>query len=119
MMPSILQARRLRKAFGGGMRQSGILAAAALYALDHHVELLKDDHRRAKHLAVGLSQIPGFECHTESIQTNIVYAYIRPHLVLGGEFKPESAITARLCQLISQEMKKHGILMSSGMSIHL
>ncbi len=48
-------ARRHRKMLGGGMRQSGILAAAGLYALDHHIDRLADDHRRAKRLAEGLA----------------------------------------------------------------
>lgn len=49
-------ARRNRKMLGGGLRQSGILAAAGLYALEHNVDRLADDHRRAKHLAEGLSK---------------------------------------------------------------
>ena len=47
----IVRARRIRKVFGGGMRQAGFLAAAGIYALDHHVERLKHDHRRASRLA--------------------------------------------------------------------
>jgi threonine aldolase len=50
-------ARRRRKMLGGGMRQSGVLAAAALYALEHHVERLADDHRRAATLATGLARL--------------------------------------------------------------
>jgi threonine aldolase len=49
-------ARRNRKMLGGGLRQAGILAAAGLYALDHHVSRLADDHRRAKRLADALAQ---------------------------------------------------------------
>ncbi|MEQ1505066.1 MAG: GntG family PLP-dependent aldolase [Myxococcota bacterium] len=65
----IREARRLRKRLGGGMRQSGMLAAAALHALDHHVERLADDHRRAKALAAGLSAA-GFD--VAAPDTNIV-----------------------------------------------
>nr|MBA2237642.1 low-specificity L-threonine aldolase [Lysobacter sp.] len=51
-------ARRWRKVVGGGMRQSGILAAAALHALDHHVDALADDHARASRLAEALRELP-------------------------------------------------------------
>lgn len=67
----IQQARRIRKRFGGGMRQAGYLAAAALYALDHHVERLSDDHRRASQIESFLKQLPWVtEC--KPVATNIV-----------------------------------------------
>jgi threonine aldolase len=56
---TILAARRHRKRLGGGMRQAGILTAACLYALDHHVERLAEDHARARRLAEGISGAPG------------------------------------------------------------
>ncbi|MBV6405317.1 MAG: aminotransferase class I/II-fold pyridoxal phosphate-dependent enzyme [Flavobacteriales bacterium] len=65
------QARRVRKRLGGGMRQAGILAAAGLYALDHHVERLADDHRRAKTLEAALRQCP-FVASVMPVATNIV-----------------------------------------------
>lgn len=65
----IAEARRVRKRLGGGMRQSGILAGAALYALDHHVERLADDHRRAAETARGLREL-GFA--VADPDTNIV-----------------------------------------------
>lgn len=70
---TIALARRMRKLLGGGMRQSGLLAAAGLYALDHHVERLADDHRRAANLAealvaLGLEVVPP--------QTNMVYVRV-------------------------------------------
>ncbi len=66
----IAQARRVRKALGGGMRQAGILAAAGLYALDHHVDRLALDHAHACLLAEGLASIPGLSlCPPD---TNIV-----------------------------------------------
>ena len=68
----IAKAHRYRKMLGGGMRQAGILAAAGLYALKNHVEDLKDDHRRAKKLAVALSQCPGISIDPQSVETNIV-----------------------------------------------
>lgn len=67
------EARRYKQALGGAMRQSGILAAAGLYALDHHVERLADDHRRARRLAEGLAELPGIEVDPESVETNMVF----------------------------------------------
>ena len=57
---------------GGAMRQSGVLAAAGLYALDHNVERLADDHNRARRLAEGLAEIPGIEIEPAKVETNIV-----------------------------------------------
>ncbi len=68
----IHQLRRLRKVFGGGMRQVGILAAAGMYALNHHVDRLSDDHANARRLAQLLKAIPGVALDTDSVQTNIV-----------------------------------------------
>src|SRR5215204_7697382 len=53
---TIREARRARKAFGGGMRQAGVIAAASLYAFEHHVERLVEDHERARKLAEGLAK---------------------------------------------------------------
>jgi threonine aldolase len=69
----IAKARRLRKAVGGGLRQVGILAAAGIYALEHNVERLADDHANARRLAEGLGKIPGL---TVEQNTNIVW--VRP-----------------------------------------
>ncbi len=66
----IARGRRVRKMLGGGMRQAGLLAAAALHALDHHVERLADDHKRARTLAMGL-MVEGYTVRTP--QTNLVY----------------------------------------------
>ncbi|KAF4529347.1 hypothetical protein B566_EDAN017842 [Ephemera danica] len=70
----IKRAHRVRKQLGGGMRQVGGLAAAALYALDHHVQRLADDHALAARLAEGFSGLPGFEVVRP--QTNILFATI-------------------------------------------
>ena len=67
----IAKALRWRKVLGGGLRQSGMLAAAALHALDHHVDRLADDHALAKRLAQGLLGIEGLS--VRSVQTNIVF----------------------------------------------
>src|ERR1700761_2418967 len=65
-------AHRWRKVLGGGMRQSGVLAAACLYALDHNVERLAEDHANAAHLAEGLAQIDAVKL--QSVATNMVFA---------------------------------------------
>ena len=65
-------AHRWRKMLGGGMRQAGVLAAAARHALDHHVARLADDHALAQRLAAGLAGLPGLT--VEAPQTNIVFA---------------------------------------------
>jgi threonine aldolase len=67
--PLVQEARRWRKRLGGGMRQAGVLAGAALYALDHHIERLAEDHARAREVAMGL-MVEGFE--VEMPETNIV-----------------------------------------------
>jgi threonine aldolase len=64
--------RRLRKMFGGGMRQAGIIAAAGLYALEHNIQRLAEDHRHAKQLAGGLVGLPGVWITPEHVETNIV-----------------------------------------------
>ena len=67
----IARAHRVRKMAGGGMRQSGLLAAAASYALEHHLERLADDHALAQRLSLGLQGIDGLQ--VRSAQTNIVF----------------------------------------------
>ncbi|MEM9536555.1 MAG: GntG family PLP-dependent aldolase [Cyanobacteria bacterium P01_E01_bin.45] len=66
------KARRFRKLFGGGMRQSGLLAAGALYALQHHRERLQDDREHAQLLARELAAIDSIEVDVSAVQTNIV-----------------------------------------------
>lgn len=68
----ISAARRVRKRFGGGMRQAGILAAAGLYALDHHRPHLSEDHAKAQRLARGLAEISVFSLDPAAVETNIV-----------------------------------------------
>lgn len=85
----LARARRIRKMLGGGMRQAGILAAAGLHALDHHVERLAEDHAHAERLASGLAKA-GYE--VEPVQTNMVFAKVpadrcaalREHLATAG-----------------------------------
>ena len=69
----ITEARRNRKVLGGGMRQSGIIAAAGITALEQMVDRLAEDHENAKRLAEGIARIPGLSIELNRIQTNIVY----------------------------------------------
>ncbi|MCA9034396.1 MAG: aminotransferase class I/II-fold pyridoxal phosphate-dependent enzyme [Planctomycetaceae bacterium] len=74
----IFESRRVRKLFGGAMRQAGFAAAAALYALDHNIHRLTDDHENAKTLGHLLQQIPGMTVETETLETNLVYFSVDP-----------------------------------------
>ena len=67
------RARRFRKMLGGGMRQAGIIAAGALYGLEHHRERLADDHANARRLAEALAAMDGIEIDPTEVETNIVY----------------------------------------------
>lgn len=67
----IKEARRARKVFGGGMRQAGFIAAAGLYALDHHVERLKEDHKRASYLGEAVKALP-YVKEVLPVETNII-----------------------------------------------
>lgn len=69
----IAMAHRWRKMLGGGMRQSGLLAAAGLYALEHHVDRLQDDHRRARRIAETMHAHPRMRLDLEAVETNMVY----------------------------------------------
>ncbi len=66
------EANRHRKLFGGGMRQSGVIAAGALHALEHHLPLLAEDHRRARELAEAIAAVPFLELEPAEVETNIV-----------------------------------------------
>jgi len=68
----IEEAWRLKQMMGGALRQAGVVAAAALYALDNNVDRLADDHANAKHLAEGLAELPGVSIDPAKVETNIV-----------------------------------------------
>jgi threonine aldolase len=68
----IAEAWRYKQQWGGALRQAGIVAAAGLYALDHHVERLAEDHARARRLADGLAELPGVGLDPTLVETNIV-----------------------------------------------
>jgi threonine aldolase len=70
------QARIYRKMFGGGMRQAGVLAAAALYALDHNVDRLHEDHANAAFFARSLADVPSLKIDLDEVQTNMVFVDI-------------------------------------------
>ena len=91
----IERARRARKRFGGGMRQAGILAAACLYALDHNLKRLADDHANALLLARALSEVPGVGVDVDTVQTNIVYFDVRN--------------TGRSAQEVVERLESHGV----------
>ncbi|MEC7242722.1 MAG: low-specificity L-threonine aldolase [Myxococcota bacterium] len=88
----IHKARRMRKMLGGGMRQAGYLAAAGLYALEHHIARLSEDHRRAKRLADGLRDLG---LHAPEPATNMVYFDI------PGAQQAAEAVAERGIQLLA------------------
>jgi threonine aldolase len=77
----IARAHRIRKMLGGGMRQAGVLAAAALHALDHHIERLAEDHAHARLLAEGLQGLPGVS--VVAPQSNILFVDLAPEKAAG------------------------------------
>ncbi len=83
----IARCHRFRKMFGGGMRQVGILAAAVLYALDHHVERLAEDHANARRLAEAIAELPGIGLDPATVETNIVIFEVDPSLGTAAEFQ--------------------------------
>ena len=91
----IARARRFRSAYGGGMRQAGIIAAGALHALEHHRVRLGDDHANARALGEGLATIDGIEIDLETVETNIV------------KFRLKSISAGRFIDLAAE----HGVLM--------
>ena len=78
----IKQARRLRKSLGGGMRQAGILAAAGIYALEHMIDRLQEDHENATILAQELKSIKGITIDLKNISTNLVFFDLEIKLLL-------------------------------------
>ncbi len=87
----LLRAKVVRKRLGGWMRQAGIVAAGALYALEHHVERLAEDHALARGLAAALDAVPGISATPDEVETNIVVAELDPARIPVGEFLPRLA----------------------------
>lgn len=92
----IAQARRHRKVFGGGMRQAGILAAGALYALENQVERLAEDHQHAQIFAQAIKETDGLSLQPAEVDTNIVIFAVDPKLGNASQF--------------SAVLKEHGLL---------
>jgi threonine aldolase len=90
---------RFRKMVGGGLRQAGILAAAGIYALDHHVDRLKEDHANARRLALGLKEIRGISVNPDHVETNII--------IFGV------AGTGMTSPAVRDAMKNEGVLMNA------
>jgi threonine aldolase len=82
---AIRHARKLRKVLGGGMRQAGIIAAAALYALEHHVDRLAEDHAGAQVLAEAVRNTEGFALESGPVETNLVWVTVDPALGTAAE----------------------------------
>ncbi|HEY7958008.1 MAG TPA: low-specificity L-threonine aldolase [Polyangia bacterium] len=80
----IARAHRRRKMLGGGMRQAGLLAAAGLYALDHHLQRLKDDHENARKIAQAVAGAPGVAIDPATVETNIVVWDLAPEVPLDA-----------------------------------
>lgn len=97
---TIIKAHKYRKIIGGGMRQAGVLAAAALYALDNNVNRLKEDHRRARLFAEGISLLRDLSVEIKTVQTNIVIFRIN---------RSEEEVMR-----IRKDLKEKGVLVSDG-----
>jgi threonine aldolase len=93
------RALRHRKVFGGGMRQSGVIASAALYALENHVERLAEDHANAKRLGEAIRQIEGLELRPPQVDTNLIIFRVDPRLGTAADF--------------SGRLKLHGLLVGA------
>lgn len=102
---AIRKARRIRKLFGGGMRQAGIVAAGALYALRHHRERLVEDHERAQRLADGIGAIEGLSPVHPRVPTNIVLFHVDP--TLGDATNFQKRLEA--CGVLTYEFGKQVI----------
>jgi len=83
---TIRRVHRFRKMFGGGMRQAGIIAAGALYAVEHNIPRLAEDHANARRLAEALANMPGVTMDPASVETNIVYFEVHESLGSAAEF---------------------------------
>jgi len=93
----ITRARRVRKMLGGGMRQAGIIAAAGIVALETMVERLAEDHARARRLAEGIAEIPGYAIDLARVQTNLVF------------FDVADAAPLNAGQ-VAERLREHGVL---------
>jgi len=81
----VARAHRWRKVFGGGMRQAGVVAAAGLFALEHNIERLADDHARTRRLAAAVAAMPGWRVEEGRVQSNMLFAYPRNGDLAGAK----------------------------------
>lgn len=100
---TIKRARRWRKVLGGGMRQSGILAEAGIYALDHNIERLQDDHDNARLLSEGLTGIDFLDIEYNGSQTNMVFATL-----------PDKAVGK-----LQTYLKENNVIVASGQRVRM
>jgi threonine aldolase len=92
----IEEAWRYKQMWGGAMRQSGIVAAACLYALDNHIERLAEDHENARILADGLAQIPGVTIDPSRVETNIVIFQLEDAVKTSAELRDAGVQLTRM-----------------------
>lgn len=97
---AIARARRYKQALGGAMRQAGVIAAAGLYALDHHIDRLAEDHRRARRLAEALARIDGIEIDPARVETNMVFFRVNDPRFTPGSFR--------------KSLERRGVILSQG-----
>lgn len=96
----VARCRRIRKLFGGGMRQAGIAAAAAIYAMDNHVDRLAEDHENAQVIASAIADTPAFRLEPPVVETNLIWFHVNP------EYATAKAVSASLAE--------QGILVMTG-----
>ena len=96
-------AHRYRKLFGGGMRQVGIIAAGALYAVRNHVDDLARDHQRARRLAEALNQLPDVSINPEEVHTNIVMFGVDEQRGTGVEIEEQLRREGLLCLALARQ----------------
>jgi threonine aldolase len=92
----IEEAWRYKQMWGGAMRQAGIVAAGALYALDHHVDRLAEDHANARALATGLAALPGVELDASTVDTNIVVFMVPDAPAFADALRSEGIVVGPL-----------------------
>ena len=91
----IRSARRSRKLFGGALRQAGIVAAAAIYALENNIERMTEDHANARLFAESIADIEGVQINTDDVETNLVFFHIDPEIGTAAN--------------VSARLKEHGV----------
>jgi threonine aldolase len=99
------QARRFRKMWGGGMRQAGVIAAAALYALTHHRARLTEDHANARRFAEAIARVKGARVDLSGVQTNIVNVDVEPPATADAVAKAARALGLAINPTSAQRLR--------------